>query len=71
MEKDELLKTVELLQKERDELLEQKETLQKDLQQEQESIRSIRKEAQVRTERTPARNVHTQHTHGCSFLSNR
>ncbi|XP_062848447.1 tax1-binding protein 1 homolog B isoform X2 [Trichomycterus rosablanca] len=46
LEKDELLKSMDLLQRERDELLEQRDVLQKQWEQEQESSAQLRKEVQ-------------------------
>lgn len=48
LEKEELLKSMELLQKERDELLEERDRIQKEYEQEIENTAQLRKEVQVR-----------------------
>lgn len=48
LEKDELLKSMALLQKERDEALEEKDRIQKEYEQERENSVQLKKEMQVR-----------------------
>lgn len=48
MEKEELLKSMELLQKERDELVEERDRIRKEYEQERENNAQLKKEVQVR-----------------------
>lgn len=50
LEKDELLKSMALLQKERDEALEERDRIQKEYEQERESNVQLKKDVQVRAD---------------------